>query len=138
MRNDLFRRRHNEDRRVTPAAVLADECHGMVRQMALPLIPERRVKGALSVVSRDTGVSYSKLRKIYCRLTDHILAVELRSIAATYRKYVESQERALERELEELRELRAARAMREYHYELDLSAARPSGVEAAADAQSQG
>lgn len=121
MRNKSFRF-WTKAVRVSPAAVLADECHGMVRQMALPLIPERRVKGALSALSRDSGVSYSKLRKMYYRLTDHILAVEWRSITAAYERYVEKQERALETELEQLRELRAAREMRERHGILNLAA----------------
>lgn len=120
MRHNLFRFR-TKAVRVSPAAVLADECHGMVRQMALPLIPERRVKGAISVLSRDSGVSYSKLRKIYYHLTDHILATEWRSITATYQRYIEAQERKLEQELTELRELRAAREMRERHGVLNLA-----------------
>jgi hypothetical protein len=120
MRKFLFQNRHGEVR-VSPAAALADECHGMIRQMTLPLIPQRRVKGALATISRDSGVSYSKLRKIYYRLTDHILAFELRSITAAYERYVVSQERALERELTELRELRAAREMRERHGVLSLT-----------------
>lgn len=120
MRNDQFLPRNIGALKVTPAAAIADDCHDMVRQMALPLIAQRRVKGALGTVARDSGVSYSKLRKIYYRLTDHILAVEFRSIAATYTRYVESQERALERELAELRELRAAREMREWHGVLNL------------------
>ncbi len=120
MRHDLFRDHHKGERRVSPAALVLDECHGMVRQMALPLVTERRVKGALSVVARDSGLSYSKLRKIYYRLTDHILEFEFRSIAEAYKRHVRDHERKLEQELAELRALREARALREQHYAMDL------------------
>ncbi len=130
MRDKVFRCR-NKAVRVSPAAAISDDCRDMVRQMALPLIAQRRVKGALGSVARDSGVSYSKLRKIYYHLTDHILAVEYRSIAASYKNHVERHERALERELEQLRELRAARTMRELHGEFNLEA--PSGAVGAVD-----
>jgi DNA-binding transcriptional regulator PaaX len=120
MRNEPFRARNNGERRVTPGALVLEECHGMIRQMALPLISERRVKGALSAVSRESGISYSKLRKIYYRLTDHILEFEFRSIAEAYKRHVRDHERKLEQELAELRALREARALREQHYVLDL------------------
>jgi len=119
MWNKAFRSR-NKEFPVSSAAVIADDCHDMVRQMALPLVPQRRVKGALGAVARDSGVSYSKLRKIYYRLTDHILAVEFRSIAGAYKNHIEKQERALECELEQLRSLRAARMMKETHGEFDF------------------
>jgi hypothetical protein len=119
MRNDPFRNSNIGERRVNPCVVL-DECHGMIRQMALPLVSERRVKGALGAIARDTGLSYSKLRKVYYRLTDHILEFEFRSIAEAYKRHVRDHERKLEQELAELRALREARALREKHYALDL------------------
>lgn len=121
MRNEPFRDRDKGERRVSSAILVLDECHGMVRQMALPLVNERRVKGALHLVARDSGLSYSKLRKIYYRLTDHILEFEFRSIAEAYKRHVRDHERKLEQELAELRALREARALREQHYALDLS-----------------
>lgn len=120
MRNKLFRFRNTTVRPMS-AAALTHECRDYVKQMALPLVPQRRVKGALQTVSRDSGVSYSKLRKIYYGLTDHILAFEFRNIAEAYQKFVVTQERALERELETLRARKEAHQLRASHYELDLA-----------------
>lgn len=121
MRNKLFRFRNSTVRPMSAAAALTHECRDYVKQMALPLVPQRRVKGALQTVSRDSGVSYSKLRKIYYGLTDHILAFEFRNIAEAYQKFVVTQERTLERELEELRARKDAYQLRSKHYELDLA-----------------
>ncbi len=121
MRNEPFRYRNNGDRRMSCASAVLDECNDMVKQMALPLVPQRRVKGALGAVSRESGISYSKVRKIYYRLTDHILEFEFRSIAKAYERHVVSQERKLEQELADLRALREAREMRERHGKLDIS-----------------
>jgi hypothetical protein len=113
------------------AAALTHECRDYVKQMALPLVPQRRVKGALQTVSRESGVSYSKLRKIYYGLTDHILAFEFRSIAEAYKRHVVTHEQRLAQELETLRSLIAEQEMRERQHglELDMSA-RPRAVEA--------
>jgi hypothetical protein len=130
LRNNLFRNRNKAVLSMS-AAALTHECRDYVKQMALPLVPQRRVKGALQTVSRDSGVSYSKLRKIYYGLTDHILAFEFRSIANAYQKHVIAQERALERELELLRARKEAHQLRASHYELDLAA--PEGALGAND-----
>jgi len=119
MRDNLFRNRNKAF--PMSAATLTHECRGYVKQMALPLVSQRRVKGALQTVSRDSGVSYSKLRKIYYGLTDHILAFEFRSIAEAYQRHVIAQERALERELEQLRALKEARHLKAQNYEMDLA-----------------
>ena len=119
MRHNLFRNRDKAFR--MSAAAITAECQDYVKQMALPLVPQRRVKGALQTVSRDSGVSYSKLRKIYYGLTDHILAFEFRSIAEAYQKHVITRERQLERELERLRARKEAHQLRANHYELDLA-----------------
>lgn len=118
-RDKLFRSRTEEVQ--VNAATVQFECHTYVKQMALPLIAERRVKGALSMVSRDTGLSYSKVRKIYYGLTDHILAFEWRNIAEAYKRHVENQERKLEAELATLRALREAREIRENQLALDIA-----------------
>lgn len=130
LRNKRFRSR--TDAVHMNAAAVQHQCAGYVRQMALPLIPERRIKGALSVVSRDTGLTYSKVRKIYYGLTDHILAFEWRSIVAAYQRHVIQQERRLEAELQTLRALRDERRMWEAQNELDLATPRRA-VEAAQD-----
>lgn len=120
MRNSLFRASDNGCR--MSAAALTHECRDYVKQMALPLVPQRRVKGALQTVSRDSGVSYSKLRKIYYGLTDHILAFEFRSIAEAYKRHVLQHEARLAQELETLRSLIDEQEMRERQHGLDLSA----------------
>lgn len=122
MRNDLFRPRNNAVRPVMSACAVLDECHGMVRQMTLDLVPERRVKGALDTVARDSGLSYSKLRKIYYRLTDHILEFEFRNLEHAYRRFIESQERKLTAELAELHALKAARNQKGFQYEFAATA----------------
>jgi len=47
------------------SAVVNGNMHRWVREMALPLVPEMKVKGALRDVHRRTGVSFSKLRKFF-------------------------------------------------------------------------
>jgi len=106
MRNDLFRLRHKVVR-MTTAALTLDKCHFHVKQMALPLIPQRRVKGAIEVVRRDCGLSYSKTRKIFYRLTDHILAFERDNIEAAFKRAVEKQERLCREQADRLAALRA-------------------------------
>lgn len=107
MWDKLFRNRHGEVR--VSALAITDHTHSMLRQMSLPLIAERRVKGALHVVSRDTGVSYSKLRKIYYKLTNHILAFEWAAIDAAHSRWIDKQEQKLTHDLETLRSIRAER-----------------------------
>lgn len=128
MRNVTFSTRNIGERRVTSAYAIQLECHDFVRQMCLPLVPQRRVKGALEYVSRESGVSYSKLRKIYYGLTDHILAFEFRSIAEAYKRHVLSHEARLAQELETLRSLIAEREMRENQNELALDQASLDGA----------
>lgn len=108
MRNGLFGKRKIECE-VSTALSIQDDTRDMLRQMMLPLIPQRRVKGALSLVSRDTGLPFSKLRRVYYGITDHILAFEWSAIATAYQRHVENQERKLTQELETLRALKAAR-----------------------------
>lgn len=133
MRNDLFRPRNIGERGMNSGAAVLDECHGMLRQMTLPLVPERRVKGALSIVARDSGLSYSKLRKIYYRLTDHILEFEFRNIAEAYIRHIKAHESKLEQELAELRALRDARAIRERQHAFSLGLSSPSRALASAE-----
>ena len=108
MRKNLFRIRHGEVR-VNAAAL---DTRDMISQMALPLIAQRRVKGALDFIARDTGVSYSKLRKIYYALTEHILHVEWNAIEAAHARWLVKQEQKLEHELATLRARQSARLQR--------------------------
>jgi hypothetical protein len=115
------------------ALAISDTTHDMLRQMALPLVPERRVKGALHHVSRETGVSYSKLRKLYYRLSDHILATEWQAIRMAYQRHVESHEQKLEAELAQLRAIKATRLQGELSLHADSTAC-PRVVAKAQDA----
>ena len=57
MRHDSFRNRKNGGR-VSTALAIQDDTRDMLRQLVLPLVAERRVKGALDYVARESGVSY--------------------------------------------------------------------------------
>lgn len=111
MRNGLFGFPKNGCG-VSNALSIQDDTRDMLRQMMLPLIPQRRVKGALSVVSRETGLPFSKVRRVYYGITDHILAFEWSAIAMAYQKHVEDSERRLTIELDNLRALKMARQQR--------------------------
>lgn len=109
MRNGLFGFQKKRGDEVNALAIQNDT-RGMLRQLMLPLIPERRVKGALSLVSRETGLPFSKLRRLYYGITDHILAFEWRAIQSAHTRWLEEQEKKLAIELETLRALRVARS----------------------------
>lgn len=119
MWNKLFRNRDKAVRMSTAAAV-QDHASDMLRDMARPLIPERRVKGALDFIARETGIPYSKLRKIYYRLTQNILHFEFKNIADAYKRAVIRQERLYREEAERLATLIAEREAWERQYGLVL------------------
>lgn len=52
-------------RDVTNEAVINDQMHLWVNAMTRPLLPERKLKGALAVVSREMGITYSYARKCF-------------------------------------------------------------------------
>ena len=56
----------------------------MVRQMVIPLVPQRRVKGAIEHVSRDTGLTYSKTRRLFYGLANDVWSQEKEKIMATF------------------------------------------------------
>lgn len=120
MWNRLFRNRENAVR-MSNAVLVQDQAHDMLRQMMLPLIPERRVKGALDFVARETGLPYSKLRKIYYRLTQNILHFEFKNISDAYKRAVIKQERLYREEAERLATLIAEREIWERQHGLVLS-----------------
>lgn len=119
MWNKVFRERNNEVR-LSTAALVADQTHGMVRQLVLPLVPTRRVKGALECVSRETGVPYSKLRKIYYRLTDTIQHFEFKNISDALKRAAVRQERLYREEADRLANLIAEREAWENQYGIHL------------------
>lgn len=119
MWNNLFRFRDKAFRMSTAAMVL-DQTHNMVRQMALPLIPQRRVKGALEYVSRESGLPYSKVRKIYYRLTDNILHFEFANIASAFQRAALNQERAYREQADRLAAINAEIERLQAQYGMDL------------------
>jgi len=119
MWNKPFRNRDNEVH-LSTADLVVDQAHSMVRQLVLPLVPERRVKGALEYASRETGVPYSKLRKIYYRLTDNILHFEFKNISDALKRAALKQERLYREEADRLAALIAEREAWESQYGIHL------------------
>lgn len=119
MWNRSFRNRESGFRMST-AELVQDQAHNMVRQLALPLIPQRRVKGALEFVSRETGVPYSKLRKIFYRLTRNIRHYEFKNIADALKRAAIRQERLYREEADRLAALIAEREAWESQYGIHL------------------
>lgn len=105
---------------MTSACAIQSQCQGWVRQMALPLIPEKRVKGALNLISRDSGLSYSKVRKIFYGLTDHILAYERERLRQARERWLARMEMKTAADLETIRRLRRDRDAYELQQDLDL------------------
>lgn len=114
------RERNNQVREMTSAACVQDYCQSMVRQMVLPLLSERRTKGALDFVSRESGISFSKVKKIYYGLTDHILAYERDRLKAARDRLLIRQQQTLEQQLSEIRRLRTERELVERQSDLAL------------------
>jgi hypothetical protein len=119
LRNKLFRERHNEAR-LSTAELVADQTHGMVRQLVLPLVPARRVKGALECVSRDTGVPYSKLRKLFYRISGTVHHFEYKNISDALKRAAVRQERLYREEADRLASLIAEREAWESQYGIHL------------------
>lgn len=129
MRYDL---QHGSEKglRMNPAAV-ASEAQYMLQQLSLPIQPTDTVKARRERAIRRAGVSHAKGVRLWYRQACTIAAHEFFKLAEAYRLHVIAQERALTRELEQLRARRAAHELRADHYELDLPA--PSGAVGAAD-----
>lgn len=136
MRNILFRNRDKAFLMSTAELVL-DQTHSMVRQMVLPLVAQRRVKGALEYVSRESGLPYSKVRKIYYRLTDNILHFEFANIAAAFDRAAIRQERFYREEADRLATLIAERELWEKQHGFNLAMDK-GGLEAPSNSSRSG
>lgn len=119
MWNKLFRERNNEVR-LSTAELVVEQTHSMVRQLVLPLVPQRRVKGALEHAARETGVPYSKLRKFFYRLTGTVLAHEYKNISDALKRAALKQERLYREEADRLAALIAEREAWESQYGIHL------------------
>lgn len=65
MRTDQVQNVTKSVRQMSATVAVNGKMHQWVREMALPLVSEHKVKGALRDVHRRTGVSFSKLRKFF-------------------------------------------------------------------------
>lgn len=119
MQNKLFRQR-NFEARVSTAALVAEQTQGMVRQLVLPLVPTRRVKGALECASRESGVPYSKLRKLFYGITQTVHHFEFRNISDALKRAAIRQERMYREEADRLANLIAEREAWESQYGIHL------------------
>lgn len=102
------------------AAVIAERCQSMVYQMALPLVTERRVKGALQIVARDCDITYSKARKLFYKITDHVLAFERDNIVAAFKTFTVRQERAYREQADRLAAINAEIDRLQAQHEMDF------------------
>jgi hypothetical protein len=110
----------NKAVRVIDAAVIQDQCRSWVHQMVLPLKAERTTKGAISDVSRDSGVTFSKVRKIYYGLTDHILAYEHDRLRGAMVRFAENRRAKALEDLNRYDRLLADRHFLERQLDLDV------------------
>ena len=108
MSNFSFRR-PNRGGDMTTASSVFNECHAPIEQLVMELKPERKVKGALGLIASEADMSYSKVRRIFYRLTDHILAHERDRLKAAVRRIALEQEKRIEARLNNIRAIRAER-----------------------------
>jgi hypothetical protein len=95
---------------MTTAALVNAEMSNWVRQLVLPGVAEFGVKGSIGKLSRETGVSFSRLRKAFYRWEAGVPTVlEYRAVQDAYARWVERQENDLIARLDEIRRLREQR-----------------------------
>lgn len=105
---------------VSSAALVLEQCHRRMDQLVLELKPERGVKGALAEIASEAGLPYSKVRRIFYRLTQTILAFERDRLDAAITKISLKQEARIEQRLNSIRALRDERALLEKHLDLPV------------------
>lgn len=105
------------------AAVLNDPSE-MVRQMALPFIPERRVKGALQIVARDTGLTYSKTYRLFYGAARDVWRKEHNKLVSAFKQFTVEQERLHREQAERHAHMRAQCEALERQHEFALQARR--------------
>ena len=103
--------RSKRDRMNTASCV--HESADVVRQMVLAFRPERGIKGALSNIADQSGVSFWKVRKLWNpNLQKYGFALEAdehRSLKAAWFAHLDEQEAHIRARLEHIRELREQR-----------------------------
>lgn len=105
------------------AAIINDPSE-MVRQMALPFISERRVKGALQIVSRDTGLTYSKTYRLFYGAARDVWRKEHKKLVEAFKKFTIEQERAYREQADRCAALKAECEALEAQYELAMQGER--------------
>lgn len=129
MRYDLQRNRQKAQH--MSASAVASEAQYMLQQLSLPIQPTDTVKARRERAIRRAGVSHAKGVRLWYRQSCTLAAHEFLKLAEAYKTHVRTQERLLERELEQLRARIEAHQLRADHYELDLAS--PAGDLGAGD-----
>lgn len=104
------------------AAVL-DSPSEMVRQMALPLKAEFGVERACEIVSRETGLTYSKTYNLFYRRAKDVWRSENKKLTAAFRKFAASQEKIYRERADRFAQISAEIEMIEGQDEFDLGRA---------------
>lgn len=118
MPNFSFRYQNKAVKPVSSAIAVQDQCRGWLEQLVLELKPERKVKGALSDIANAADLPYSKVRRIYYRLTLNICAYERDRLRVAIDRIALDQQKKIERRLETIRSLRDDRRLLENHLDL--------------------
>ncbi len=108
--------------RAVNAVTVATEAQWMLHQLSLPVAPKDTIKARRERAIRRAGLSHAKGFRVWYGYAAALMAHEYLTICEAFKAHVRSQETLLADELEQLRSLRAARELREQHYELALSA----------------
>lgn len=109
--------------RVMNAATVASEAQWMLHQLSLPVDPRDTIKARRERAIRRAGLSHAKGFRLWYGYAAALMAHEYLTICEAFKAHVRTQETLLADELEQLRTLRAARELREQHYEMDLQVA---------------
>lgn len=109
--------------RVMNAATVASEAQWMLHHLSLPVDPRDTIKARRERAIRRAGLSHAKGFRLWYGYAAALMAHEYLTICEAFKAHVRTQETLLADELEQLRTLRAARELREQHYEMDLQVA---------------
>lgn len=120
MSNTSLRSREKACVSMSGAAFVQAECHRWMHQHVLDLRSEKGVDGVLGMIADESGVPFSKIRRIYYKLTRNILAWERDQIRAACDQIALEQEKRIERRLQNIRDMREARRAMESQFALHI------------------
>lgn len=109
MSNQSFGEQKKAVNSMTTAAFVQEQCHSMMRQLVMDLRAEKNIDGALDLIAREAELPFSKVRRIYYKLTRNILAFERDRLRAAVSRIAEQQEARIEQRLDNIRALKDAR-----------------------------